>query len=220
MDKYIYSPVVNEYDHMIKHFGRNAYVADLIAIHAHDRLFGVLNAIKFANDLAIEVSDDPRTSHRYHAAIAAKATYERNTRYYASVDNDYWPEYDSRTFGNVSQPTDDASNDLSWLSEPTSSDQPQAIDIETAEHEIDETQGHYIALAGLHGCMPNYCEAFDTESDAIHALLDLHELSSRSVYAMELRHNGYTELRLHKHGNEYAEVTFCDCDDPDQHSDN
>ena len=47
----------------------------------------------------------------------------------------------------------------------------------------------YIAMAGLHGYLPNYSEAYDT-------------------YDMEtLRNTGYLELELHIHGNEYCEIT-------------
>ena len=78
---------------------------------------------------------------------------------------------------------------------------------------------HWIGMAGMRGYLPNYCEVFASEESAIDSLLDLHDLSDRSKYARELRQYGYTDLILHKHGNEYCEVTSCDCDDPATHSD-
>lgn len=76
---------------------------------------------------------------------------------------------------------------------------------------------HYIAMAGLHGCMPNLCEAHGTYDEAVDSLIDTHELGKRR--AAELRQNGYIELNLHRDGNEYAEVTECDCPDLECHND-
>ena len=35
----------------------------------------------------------------------------------------------------------------------------------------------------------------------------------------DLRRDGYLELNLHRDGNEYAEITECECDAPEQHND-
>ena len=36
---------------------------------------------------------------------------------------------------------------------------------------------HYIAMAGLHGCLPASCHAHDEYEDAVESLADLHELT-------------------------------------------
>lgn len=76
---------------------------------------------------------------------------------------------------------------------------------------------HFIAMAGLHGCMPNYCEVFGDYRGAVDSLVELHELGKRR--ARELRKDGCIELNLNRDGNEYAEVSDCDCASPGDHSD-
>lgn len=76
---------------------------------------------------------------------------------------------------------------------------------------------HYIGMAGLHGCLPATCDVYDSVKSAAESLADLHELSKRK--ASELKKYRYLELDFHKHGNEYAEIVDCDCDDPESHSD-
>ena len=76
---------------------------------------------------------------------------------------------------------------------------------------------HYIGQAGLHGCMPNYSDVFETYEDAVESLAQVHELGRNRK--RELKRNGYIELNLRRDGNEYAEVTECECDEPEVHSD-
>ena len=76
---------------------------------------------------------------------------------------------------------------------------------------------HFIAMAGIHGCMPNYCASCDTYHDAVDSLISLHDLGRKR--AKELRADGYIELNMQRDGNEYAEITECDCDNPAQHND-
>jgi len=76
---------------------------------------------------------------------------------------------------------------------------------------------HYVAMAGLHGCMPIYKTVLDSYNDAVNNLSDLHELGRRR--RQELKRDGYLELNLHRDGNEYCEIVACDCDDPDSHGD-
>lgn len=78
---------------------------------------------------------------------------------------------------------------------------------------------HWIGLAGLRGYIPQCCDVYASKRAAINSLMQTHDLSENSKYARELSKYGYTDLILHKHGNEYAEVTECDCDDPATHSD-
>lgn len=76
---------------------------------------------------------------------------------------------------------------------------------------------HYIAMAGLHGCIPATCGSYDTAKDACEAMADLHELGKNR--RAELRRAKYLELNIDRDGNEYIEVTSCDCDNPEQHND-
>lgn len=85
---------------------------------------------------------------------------------------------------------------------------------------VDDTpKVHYIAIAGLKGCLPNYCTSHDTAQSAYSDLLDIHNIDFLSSIASELSLYGYADLDLTIHGNEYAEVIECDCDDPSQHDD-
>lgn len=68
---------------------------------------------------------------------------------------------------------------------------------------------HYIGLAGLHGYMPNYHTVGETRGSVADDLGSLHELSQRQIKMM--RSDQYFELDLHIHGNEYCEITECDC---------
>lgn len=87
---------------------------------------------------------------------------------------------------------------------------------------------HFIAMAGLHGYLPNTCDVYDTYSAACESMIQLHDLQWKRVDpethhflpgAKTLRQNGYLELNLDVDGNEYCEVTECDCDEPWIHSD-
>jgi hypothetical protein len=74
---------------------------------------------------------------------------------------------------------------------------------------------HYIAMAGLHGCLPQYCTSCDTYNDAVETLADLHELGRSR--RQELKRNGYLALDARQDGNEYCEIRECDCDNPSIH---
>lgn len=78
---------------------------------------------------------------------------------------------------------------------------------------------HYIARAGIHGCMCNYVSWSETYEGAVDELASLHELGRNRT--RELEKNGYLELNLDKDkdGNEYCEITECDCDTPEDHQD-
>ena len=75
---------------------------------------------------------------------------------------------------------------------------------------------HYIATAGLHGCLPNYCASHDDYESAVDDLASLHELGKTRTAT--LRRTGSLELNIHRDGNEYCEITECDCADPDCHN--
>lgn len=76
---------------------------------------------------------------------------------------------------------------------------------------------HFVGMAGLHGCIPQTCEVYETKANAAEGLAQVHDLGKRRT--AELRRNGYLELNLHRDGNEYAEIMECNCSEPDIHSD-
>lgn len=75
---------------------------------------------------------------------------------------------------------------------------------------------HYIVMAGMHGCIPNYCGSCETYAIAVDDLADMHELGR--TRKAKLRKEGYLELNLARDGNEYCEITECDCDHPYSHN--
>ena len=75
---------------------------------------------------------------------------------------------------------------------------------------------HFIGMAGLHGCMPNYGASFDTYEDAVESLASLHELGKNRT--RELKRHGYLELNLKRDGNAYCEIVECNCSEPDSHN--
>ena len=76
---------------------------------------------------------------------------------------------------------------------------------------------HFIAMAGICGCLPNFCESYKTKKGAVETLAAIHELSKRAT--RELSRDCYLSLDIHKHGNEYAEIQECNCDSPEDHND-
>ena len=69
---------------------------------------------------------------------------------------------------------------------------------------------HYIAMAGMRGCLPNYCEIFPTKHGAVSALADLHD----GIGHRALQKHGYVDLPKSA-GNEYAQVELCTCTSAD-----
>ena len=76
---------------------------------------------------------------------------------------------------------------------------------------------HYVAMAGEYGCLPNFCEGFETLSDASAILADIHELGQNRGRA--LTRDRYIDLDLQRDGAEYAEIIECVCNHPDDHND-
>lgn len=76
---------------------------------------------------------------------------------------------------------------------------------------------HYIVMAGLHGCMPNYCASHSNRQNAIEDGICLSELGRdrARAFARDL----YIELNLRRDGNEYMEISECDCSTPEIHND-
>lgn len=82
---------------------------------------------------------------------------------------------------------------------------------------------HYIAKAGLKGCLPNYLEVAATLEDAVEVLWDVHPTIGRRRRAI-LKKELYLDLHLHPcfaipdgDGNEYCQIVKCDCDTPWNH---
>jgi hypothetical protein len=76
---------------------------------------------------------------------------------------------------------------------------------------------HFIGMAGLHGYMPSCCDVYQTPEDAAESLGSIHELEDSEIE--ELVNDWYLELDLHERGNEYCEISVCECDEPWIHSD-
>ena len=74
---------------------------------------------------------------------------------------------------------------------------------------------HWIAMAGIRGCIPNFCQSCDTKADAIETLAFIHDDAPRGMKT-ELRKYHYTELVF---GNEYASIEPCYCDEREVHDD-
>ena len=79
-----------------------------------------------------------------------------------------------------------------------------------------ERRVHYVAMAGLHGCIPQHCEVYKTYNEAVDDLASLHDLGRRR--RRSLRRNGYLKLDVCRDGNEYCEIRECDCQEPQAHS--
>lgn len=76
---------------------------------------------------------------------------------------------------------------------------------------------HFIATAGLHGYMPNVCEVYDSIRDAAESMASIHDLGKNRT--ARLRKDCYLELDLHRDGNEYIEISVCNCGNPEIHND-
>ena len=75
---------------------------------------------------------------------------------------------------------------------------------------------HYIAMAGLYGCLPQYCSSHDSLDNAVDDLADMSELGRDRRRA--LKRDLYLGLNLHRDGNEYIEIQECSCSDPSGHN--
>ena len=75
---------------------------------------------------------------------------------------------------------------------------------------------HFIGMAGMHGCLPSFCEVYPTISDASHSLAELHEIPDHLRFQLLL--DRYLDLPRGA-GNDYVSIEQCDCDTPEVHSD-
>ena len=78
-----------------------------------------------------------------------------------------------------------------------------------------ESKTHFIAMAGLHGCLPNFCASVDTLQEAVDCLADVHELGK--ARKADLKRSLYLEMKIKRDGNEYCEIVQCDCEHPEDH---
>jgi len=62
----------------------------------------------------------------------------------------------------------------------------------------------FIAMAGLHGYLPNYTAEHDTYDSAVEDLTIIHELTQE--HQDQLRKDSMLELDLAIHGNAYCEI--------------
>lgn len=86
---------------------------------------------------------------------------------------------------------------------------------DTCQHE--KNKPHYIAMGGVHGCLPSHCEVYETWQEAVTALVDQYELGKKR--ARVLARDKALELNNKRDGNEYVEIVECDCGMPMVHSD-
>ena len=77
---------------------------------------------------------------------------------------------------------------------------------------------HYIGMAGMTGCIPNYCQSHTHREHAIDDLVGMHDLEPFGEEHDNLVRDGFT-LLPNDAGNEYCEVMACDCDTPEVHND-
>lgn len=68
---------------------------------------------------------------------------------------------------------------------------------------------HFVGMAGLHGYLPSYLTVGETRTSVAEDLAQIHELSDYKM--RQLRKDWYLELDLNKDGNEYCEISECDC---------
>ena len=78
------------------------------------------------------------------------------------------------------------------------------------------TKKHFIALAGLHGCMPQCCHAHTDYDSAVEDLALIHDLGRDP--RRELKRTGSLELNIRRYGNEYCEIVECACATPEVHN--
>jgi hypothetical protein len=80
---------------------------------------------------------------------------------------------------------------------------------------VKKSSVHFVGMAGLHGCLPQYTTCHKSYLATVSDLAEVHELSK--ARRRELRRDGYLELNLHRDGNEYIEIVKCSCASPEIH---
>jgi len=75
---------------------------------------------------------------------------------------------------------------------------------------------HYIAMSGMHGCLPDSCNAYEYYDSAVNELASMFELGR--TRKARLYADRYLDLQP-EDGAEYCEITECSCDKPWEHCD-
>ena len=83
---------------------------------------------------------------------------------------------------------------------------------------MEEGKLHWIAMAGVHGCIPNYLDCYEAHDHAVEMLRQLHDLGP--MQRMELKRFSFLLLNLDRDGNAYCSIDSCSCITPELHSDN
>lgn len=82
---------------------------------------------------------------------------------------------------------------------------------------------HYVAMAGLTGCLPSMVMADTNKADLIDAIVgehtDLENGFTLPRVKQELKDTWYAVLDLKKFGNEYIQIDVCTCGDISNHFD-
>ena len=82
---------------------------------------------------------------------------------------------------------------------------------------------HYIAMAGLYGYLPQYCQSHESFENAVDDLVELCCYDTDEQDEKDIREalefDGFANLEMGKHGNEYAEIQECNCSEPEIHND-
>lgn len=81
---------------------------------------------------------------------------------------------------------------------------------------------HYIAMSGMRGCLPDYCCSLESVEDAVESLAELFGDSlteeQEQAFRRELSHGRFHEFAdPAEAGAQYAEITECDCPNPEDH---
>jgi hypothetical protein len=74
---------------------------------------------------------------------------------------------------------------------------------------------HYILTAGLSGFMPNYLAVHHSNKEAAECAREVLEIGTKKTTL--LKRDGWVGLNMRYHGNEYAKITECDCDNMRNH---
>lgn len=72
---------------------------------------------------------------------------------------------------------------------------------------------HFVTMAGLRGCIPNYLSWSWEEKEAVEDLASVHELGRRRK--RELADTWMLDLQIERDGNEYCQIDQCWCENPD-----
>lgn len=76
---------------------------------------------------------------------------------------------------------------------------------------------HYILMGGMHGCLPEHCDVYDSIDGAVDSAASMYELSAREQNYLKRAQT--LDMKLSTDGVEYLEIQVCSCDKPWIHQD-